>query len=186
MTEAYVEHLCAHCCIVRVGAAGPFPAPYRYSVFAVHSGDYAEIVGFDHPDPAPSEYRTVIALLNKATGKLVAYDRAGPPPTRVVQIDPGLIKGKIAMTKLHTHVTTPNAVKKDDTIDKSELAKDSEHARDAFLHGRETMLDVGRVDVMGVFPIDFFMHVASDQLEAARDRLVDHFNRLIAERDAAK
>jgi hypothetical protein len=103
VTEAFAEHLCEHCLLVRVGAAGPFPAPYRYSVTFVMRGEFAEAVGFSQRKVAPSDFETVIRLVNKATGKLVAYDRAGSPPTRVVQIDPGLINGRILMTHRKPH-----------------------------------------------------------------------------------
>lgn len=96
--DVYAEHLCEHCILIRVGAVGPFPAPYRYSVTVVHSGEYAEAVGFDHKHITADEFESAAKLINQVTGKLLAYDRAGPPSVRVVQKDPSLTKGKVVMS----------------------------------------------------------------------------------------
>jgi hypothetical protein len=58
---------------------------------------FAELVGFDHRKFSLAEYRAVILSINHSTGKLVAYDRAGPPPLRIVQQPPSQTKGKIVM-----------------------------------------------------------------------------------------
>jgi hypothetical protein len=135
---AFIEHLCEHCLLVRVGAAGPFPAPYRYSVTFVLRGDFAEPVGLCQRKIAPSDFETVIRLVNKTTGKLVAYDRAGPPPTRVVQIDPGLINGRILMTHRKPH-NVSHAVGHDGKVDHKAVAAELRHVAD--------LLDAGKIDL---------------------------------------
>lgn len=102
--DVFVERLCEHCGVVRVGATGPFPAPYRYSVTYVIRDGFAEPVGFDHQKATPREFHAVIASINRATGKLVAYTRAGNPELRIVQIDPSTTKGKIVMHRKPKHV----------------------------------------------------------------------------------
>lgn len=165
---AHVAHLCEHCICIRVGASGPFPAPYRYSVFAVHSGEFAEIVGFDHPRPAYSEYKAVIQLLNQATGKLVAYDRAGPPPTRHIQLDPGLTKGKLVMAidRSHlskTHIPSPaRAQKRDGSINMDILEKDGAKMFKLFKGKKEKMLNVERITFSDGSVMDCFHHIAAD------------------------
>jgi|SRR6185295_8827418 len=131
---AYVEHLCEHCGIVRVGADAPFPAPYRYSVTFVIRGAYAEPVGFDHPKISPTDFFDIISSINQATGKLVAYDRAGVPPSRVVQIDPRLTKGKIIMSK-HQHRSAHEAKKADGSVDQNTVLVHSVEAILAILKG---------------------------------------------------
>jgi hypothetical protein len=95
--DAFVEHLCEHVVLIRVGAGGSFPAPYRYSVTVRTHGSHAEPVGFDHPKISRSEFELLIRTINSVTGKLVAYDRAGPPVRRMIQLCLKSTKGKIVM-----------------------------------------------------------------------------------------
>jgi len=97
--DVYAEHLCEHCVLIRVGAVGPFPAPYRYSVTFIDRDGYAEPVGFDRKGFDPAEFEPVIRHVNEVTGKLVAYWRAGPPPYRMIQKDPVSTGGKIVMVR---------------------------------------------------------------------------------------
>lgn len=97
--SAYAEKLCEHCGIIRVGAAGPYPEPYRYSVTYIERGEWAEPVGFDTPKIRREDFDAIVRCINEATGKLVAYNRA--PFYRVFQINPALTKGKIVMHKHH-------------------------------------------------------------------------------------
>lgn len=171
MTNVCLEHLCEHCGVVRVGANAPFPAPYLYSVTFVIRGAYAEPVGFDHRRITPSEFKAIISSINQATGKLVAYDRAGVPPSRVVQINPGLTKGKIAMTidRSHlskTHVPSPaHAQHRDGSIDESVLQTDGAKAFKLFNDKEETMLNVERVVLADGSVIDMFHHIRTDALK---------------------
>lgn len=155
MTDAYVEHLCEHCLLVRVGAIGPFPAPYRYSVTFVQRDGWSEGVGFDHKGATPEEFEAVIRLVNQVTGKLVAYWRAGPPPIRVVQIDPGLINGKILMSKdKHQHRHAHEAKKDDGSLDQNTVLIHSLEAIIAVLKGElkivggDSKIDAGSPKLM--------------------------------------
>lgn len=107
----------------------------------------------------------MIKTINKATGILVAYDRAGPSPIRVVQIDPGLIKGKIRMSahKSKTHVHSPEHALKDGKVQLQELESGSAHANQMFGEGKEIMLDVKRLVLADGSVIDMFHHVASSE-----------------------
>jgi hypothetical protein len=173
IVHVQVEHLCDDCILVRVGARGPFPAPYRYSVTVVERDGFAEPVGFDHKDPTPSEFETVIRKINKVTGKLVAYWRAGPPPIRYVQIDPGLIKGRILMAsqvdRSHlskTHIPSPaRAQKRDGSINMKIVETDYKKAVSAFSSGKESLLNVERVVYADGSVVDMFHHIATSALK---------------------
>jgi hypothetical protein len=166
MTNVYVEHLCPHCILVRVGASGPFPAPYRYSVTIVERDGFAEPVGFDHKDPTPEEYEAVIRKINKVTGKLVAYWRAVPYPHRVHQIDPGLIKGRILMAtqadRSHlskTHIPSPaRAQKRDGSINMKIVETDAQKTFALFKSGKEVLLNLERLVLADGSVMDIFHH----------------------------
>lgn len=166
MPEVFVEQLCDHCGVVRVGAIAPFPAAYDYSVTYVIRGEFAEPVGFDHPKISRSDFADIIRAINQATGKLVAYDRAGPPPTRVVQIHPGLIEGRIVMAahKSHSHIPSPEDAMKDGKPDLAAFDTDGAQAREVFLSGKETLLDAKRLVCQDGSVWDMFHHVATDHV----------------------
>lgn len=136
---AFSESLCDHVGLVRIGAlARAYGDPYDYSLTYVIRGEYAEPVGFEHKQITPTDFKDIIRSINQATGKLVAYDRAGPPWTRVVQIDPKLTKGRIVMAidRSHlskTHIPSPaRAQKRDGSINMKTVAIDAKKAFEAF------------------------------------------------------
>lgn len=129
---AYAEQLCEHCGIVRVGAAGPFPADYRYSVTYIDRGEYAEPIGFDAPKIRREDFDAIVRTINEATGKLVAYDRA--PNSRVIQINPTLTQGKIVMTKHAHHVDEAKTA--DGSIDQTVAVQHTLEACVAILGGK--------------------------------------------------
>jgi len=124
---------------LRLDAEGPFPFPYRYAVHFKRGGEYAEPFGFDHESFTPSEFQYIIRQINQATGKLVAYWRAVPRPHRVVQIDPGLVNGRIVMKKQHpphVHKHASEAIGSDGAVDQNEVAATSLEAVIAMLRGQ--------------------------------------------------
>lgn len=144
--DVYLEKLCEHCGVVRVGASSPFPSPYQYSVTYVIRGAYAEPVGFDHPKISPTDFQAIISSINQATGKLVAYDRAGMPPSRVVQIDPRLIKGKILMSKHAHHV---DEAKRDGAVNQIIAVQHTLEACAKILGGSLTLVSMKQEGVDG-------------------------------------
>jgi hypothetical protein len=165
---AFAEKLCDHCGVVRVGPmARAYGDPYEYSVTYVERGAFAEPVGFDHPKISKSDFADILRAINRATGKLVAYDRAGPPPTRLVQINPELIEGRISMSahKSHTHVPSPeDALDAHGKIKPETLAADAAQANEMFASGKETMLDVKRLVFHDGSVMDCFHHIATEAL----------------------
>lgn len=141
----HVERLCEHCGIARVGADGPFPSPYRYSVTFVERGEFAEPVGFDHPKICREDFDSIIRAINEATGKLVAYDRA--PFHRVIQINPALTKGKIVMTKHAHHVS--EAKNHDGSINQFTAVQHTLEACVAILAGKLTLVHMEQSPVEG-------------------------------------
>jgi len=166
LVRVQIEHLCKGCILVRVGARGPFPAPYKYSVTVVERDGFAEPVGFDHKDPTPGEFQAVIRKINKVTGKLVAYWRAVPYPHRVFQIDPGLTRGRIVMAsqidRSHlskTHIPSPaRAQKRDGSINMQTVAKDAQKTFALFKSGKEILLNLERVVLADGSVLDIFHH----------------------------
>lgn len=162
----HVERLCEHCILLRVGASGPFPAPYLFSVKVVERDGFAEPVGFDHKDITRAQFEAVIRKINRVTKKLVAYWRAMPHPHRVYQIDPGLTKGRIVMAiqadRSHlskTHIPSPaRAQKRDGSINLKVLATDSQKAFRLFQSGKEIMLNAERVVLADGSVLDMFHH----------------------------
>ena len=98
--DAYVEHIRGG--LVRVGASKA-PEPYQYSVTYDDRGPYAVIKGFWHKRISRTEFETIIRTINQASGKLVAYERAGFPSIQIRQVDPTLTKGRIVMHKHHVN-----------------------------------------------------------------------------------
>lgn len=137
MTDVYAEHLCEHCCMVRIGANAPFPADYSYSVTGVKRDGFLEIVGFDHPKIKSEDKKDIIRKFNEVTGRLVTYLRAGPPPVRVTQIDPRLTEGRIVMTRKPHHASHATAT--DGTVDKKAVAAELRHVAD--------LLDADKLDL---------------------------------------
>ena len=118
---AFVEKLCEHVGVVRVGPdAHVFGDPYRYAFVYVIENGYAVCKGLADAGFSHAEYREAIDAINKSTGKLAAYDRA-KTPHRTIQKDPGQTQGKIIMHKHHVS----EAKKPDGSIDHAKVAEDA-------------------------------------------------------------
>ncbi|HEY2010507.1 MAG TPA: hypothetical protein VGH23_16075 [Rhizomicrobium sp.] len=104
--QAFVEHLCPHCGLVRVGPdAAVLGDDYLYSVAYViewvgELGLFAVPKGFDHKNLEQSEAELIVRKINEASGKLVAYWRKRPRPHWLAQIPPDETGGRIAMKRI--------------------------------------------------------------------------------------
>ncbi len=133
----FYEKLCEHVGIVRSGPdAHVFGDPYVRSLVVHIEGRYAVPKGFADAGFSTAEYRQAIAAINRATGKLVAYDRAKDAPYRIVQIDPGQTKGKIVMQKHHVN----EAKKSDGTVDHAKLSEGAAYWMGEFQAGRAKII----------------------------------------------
>src|ERR1700748_872793 len=134
---AFVEKLCEHVGIVRVGPhATTFGMPYARSATYVLKDGYAIVKGFTESGFATSEYREAITAINDAEGKLVAYDRAGPPPIRLIQLNPELTNGRIIMRKHHVS----EAKKPDGTVDHAKVAEGMAYWMGEIQSGRASII----------------------------------------------
>jgi hypothetical protein len=104
--QAFVEHLCEHCGIVRVGPdAAALPDDYVYSVTYILKqlgtrGVFAVPIGFSRKGLPHDEAELIVRTINGASGKLVAYWRKRPRPHWLAQIPPDETGGRIAMERI--------------------------------------------------------------------------------------
>lgn len=129
--------------MIRVGpVAHEFWDDYRFfTVFRIE-GDLAVIKGFDHPDISREEYESIVRCINAVEPELrVAYDRAGSPPIRMIQTDPGETKGKIVMSKEPLHKVAAAVTLSG--INKTEFLAGARHALTQYEQGHIDFTNAG-------------------------------------------
>ncbi len=140
---AFVEKLCEHVGVVRVGPdAHVFGDPYRYAFIYVIENGYAVCKGLADAGFNPAEYREAIQAINHATGKLASYDRA-KTPYRTVQKDLGQTEGKIIMHKAH------EAIKADGTVDHVKVAEGAAYWMQQIQSGAYKLITGGEAELGG-------------------------------------
>jgi hypothetical protein len=140
---AFVEKLCEHVGIVRVGPhAHKYGDPYRWAVTYLLENGYAVLKGYADAGFSAAEYREAITAINDAEGKLVAYDRSKDKTSRTVfQVSPTQTQGKIIMHKV------TDAIKPDGTIDHAEVARGAAYWMGELQKGTHAIRKGGEADI---------------------------------------